>query len=97
MKSRIFALAAMASFATSAVFAAPDGLTEAVVKKMDVPGRQLTLSHGPIENLGMPAMTMGFKVKDPTLLKDVKPGDKLRVRIEEIDGRYTVVRVVPVK
>lgn len=97
MKSRNFALAVLATFVTSAVFAATDGLTEAVVKKLDAPGQQLTLTHGPIENLGMPAMTMSFKVKDAALLKGLKPGDNLRVRIEEIDGRYTVVRVHPAK
>lgn len=97
MKSRIFALAAVATFAVSTAFAATDGLTEAVVKKLDVPGQQLTLSHGPIENLDMPGMTMSFKVKDAALFKGLKAGDNLRVRIEEIDGRYTVVRVLPAK
>ena len=95
MKSRFVALAAMATLVSSAAVAAADSLTDAVVKKLEA--GQITLQHGPIENLGRPGMTMGFKVKDPALLKDVKPGDKLRVRIEEVDGRYTVVRVVPVK
>ncbi len=77
------------------VFAAADGLTEAVVKKIDPSGNQVTLTHGPIENLGMMGMTMPFRLKEPGLLKDAKAGDKLRVRIEEVDGKLTVVKVVP--
>jgi Cu(I)/Ag(I) efflux system protein CusF len=81
-------------FSLSAL-AAADGLTDAVVKKIDPSGTQVTLTHGPIENLGMMGMTMPFRVKEPGLLKDAKPGDKLRVRIEDVDGKLTVVKVVP--
>ena len=37
---------------------------------------KLTIKHGPLENLGMDAMTMVFKVKDPAMLSQVKVGDR---------------------
>lgn len=35
-------------------------LTEGVVKKVDKAQGKLTIKHGPLDNLGMPAMTMVF-------------------------------------
>lgn len=47
------------------------------VKKVDKAGKTVTLAHGPLENLGMPAMTMQFKVKEAKWLDGLKPGDKV--------------------
>jgi Cu(I)/Ag(I) efflux system protein CusF len=69
--------------------------TDAVIKKIDGTKNTLTLAHGPIENLAMPSMTMSFQIADPALLKGRKPGEKVKVRIEEVGGKYTVVRLIP--
>lgn len=76
---------------------AADPLAEGVVKKIDAPTQRVMLSHGPIANLGMPPMTMMFKVKDAAMLKPLKDGDKVRFRVEEIGGDYTIVRIEPAK
>ena len=39
-------------------------LSEGVVKKVDKAQGKLTIKHGPLENLGMPGMTMVFRVRD---------------------------------
>jgi Cu/Ag efflux protein CusF len=39
---------------------------------------QLTLKHEPIKSMGMDAMTMPYKVKNPALLTGFKAGDRVR-------------------
>jgi Cu/Ag efflux protein CusF len=38
------------------------------VRKVDKEQGKITLRHGPLQNLDMPAMTMVFKVADPKVL-----------------------------
>lgn len=68
-------------------------LVEGEVRKVDTAARRVTIHHGEIKNLGMPAMTMVFQVKDPTLIAQVKEGDKVRFRAE-MDGGAMVVTVL---
>ena len=68
--------------------------TQAIIKKIDSAKSTLTLAHEPIENLAMPAMTMSFQMADSALLKGRKVGDKVKVRIEDIGGKLTVVRLI---
>ncbi|HZX30086.1 MAG TPA: copper-binding protein [Rhodocyclaceae bacterium] len=75
--------------------AKPASLTEGVVKKVDKAAGKITLSHGPLENLGMPGMTMAFAVKDPAWLDRFKAGDKVRFVADRVNGTYTVVRIDP--
>lgn len=65
--------------------------TEGEIRKIDTAAQKLTVKHGRIENLGMSAMTMVFRVKDPAFLAMVKPGDKVKMRVERIDGALTIV------
>ena len=93
MKS-IARLLAVASLALPfAALAVDNALSEGTVKKIDAPTQRVMLAHGPIANLGMPPMTMMFKVKDAAMLKQIKEGDKVRFRAEEVGGDYTVVRI----
>ncbi len=70
-------------------------LTEGLVKKVDKPAGKITIKHGPLENLGMPGMTMVFRVKDPVWLNQMKPGDRIRFVAESIDGALTVTEFQP--
>jgi Cu/Ag efflux protein CusF len=67
------------------------------VRKVDKAANKVTLKHGPIPNIDMPAMTMVFQVKDPKMLDQVKTGDKIRFTAEKIGGQYTVTTVEPAK
>jgi len=40
-------------------------------------------------------MTMVFRVKDPAMLEQVKPGDKVSFLAEKIDGALTVTKLEP--
>ena len=76
-----------------AASAAP--LASGEVRKVDLDARKITIRHGPLDNLGMPPMTMVFQVSDAALLKQVKPGDKIRFSAEKKDGAYTVTSIQP--
>jgi Cu/Ag efflux protein CusF len=67
------------------------GMSDGEVKKIDSAAQTITLAHGPIKNLDMPAMTMAFKVSAPALLGMVKVGDKVKFRAEMPNGVMTVV------
>ena len=72
-------------------------LAEGEVRKVDKASKKITLKHGPIPNIDMPAMTMVFPVKDPALLDKVKPGQKVKFQAEMIGGTATVTQLQPVK
>jgi Cu/Ag efflux protein CusF len=72
-------------------------LTEGVVKKVDKAQGKLTIKHGPLENLGMPAMTMVFRVQDAGWLEQVKHGDNVRFLADRVNGVFTVTTLEVVK
>lgn len=65
-------------------------MSEGVVRKIDTASGKITLKHGPLLNLDMPAMTMVFKVQSPEMLKSVNVGDAVKFRVENLKGTYTV-------
>lgn len=67
-----------------------NALSEGVVRKIDAANGKITLKHGPLLNLDMPAMTMVFKVQSPDMLKNVKVGDTVKFRVENLKDGYTV-------
>jgi Cu/Ag efflux protein CusF len=72
---------------------ADNGMSHGEIRKVDTAAGKLTIKHGPLENLGMGAMTMVFKVKDPAMLSQVKVGDKIDFVAEEVDGALVVVKL----
>lgn len=82
-----------AALLTTAV-AAQDAAINGEVKKIDESAGKITLKHGPAKSLGMDeGMTMAYRVKDPTMLKQVKVGDKVKFEAENADGGYTVTKL----
>ena len=63
------------------------------VKKIDKEAGKITIKHGPLMNLEMPPMTMVFRVKDPAMLDQVKPGDKINFVAEKANGALTVTQM----
>jgi Cu/Ag efflux protein CusF len=72
-------------------------MSEGIVKKVDKAGGKLTLAHGPIDNLGMPGMTMVFKLKAPADAAAVKVGDKVRFFADYIGGEVVILRLEAAK
>ncbi|MBX9698222.1 MAG: copper-binding protein, partial [Acetobacteraceae bacterium] len=46
----------------------------AKVNAVDAGAGKIDLTHGPMPSLNWPAMTMGFRIEDKTLLQGLKPG-----------------------
>ncbi|KAB0643630.1 copper-binding protein [Burkholderia latens] len=69
-------------------------LTDAEVKRIDAAHGMLTLKHGALENVGMGPMTMTFKAGDPAMIESLHVGEKVRVRIERVNGVLTIVKLV---
>jgi Cu(I)/Ag(I) efflux system periplasmic protein CusF len=68
--------------------------TDGEVRKIDKAQSKITLKHGEIKNLDMPAMTMVFRIKEPKQLDALAVGDKVKFAAEKIDGNYVVTQIV---
>jgi Cu/Ag efflux protein CusF len=68
-------------------------VVEGTVRKVDKGANKVTLQHGPIPNIEMPAMTMAFVVREPAALATLKAGDKVKFEAQKLDGVYTVTRI----
>ena len=79
--------------AATAVAGQEMAMSDGEVKKVDKDTGRLTIKHGPLENLGMPGMTMVFGVKDASTLDALKPGDKIKFVAEKVEGRYVVIQL----
>lgn len=66
-------------------------MVDGQVKKVDKAAGKVTLAHGPLTNLNMPAMTMAFKLADAAWLERMKTGDKIRFMADSVNGAITVV------
>lgn len=77
--------------------AAETAMTNGEVRKVDKDAGKITIRHGELTNLGMPAMTMVFRVVDPSMLEQVAGGDNIRFVAEKVNGAYTVTKLEPVK
>src|SRR5688572_28652520 len=102
MKCMRFVMLALALAITSPLVGATnhepaDRLAEGEVRKVDKDAKKITIKHGPIQNLDMPAMTMVFQAKDPAMLDGVKTGDKLSFAVEKVGGQYIVTHIEPAK
>jgi len=57
------------------------------------PGGELTIRHENIPNLDMPAMTMVFKLKEPKMGKGLKVGSKIKMHVEDVGGKLTIMHL----
>jgi Cu/Ag efflux protein CusF len=86
-------LAALAADTPAYAATESAAMSSGEVKKIDKDAGKITIKHGPLDNLGMPAMTMVFHVADPAMLEQVKPGDKIAFVAEKQNGALTVVKM----
>ncbi len=63
------------------------------VRKIDRAQAKITLAHGEIKSMDMPAMTMVYRAKPPTLLDGLAVGDKVEFTPEKTDGQYVVTAI----
>jgi len=64
---------------------------EGTVKAIDRTGRVLNLKHGPVKELGWPAMTMDFRVTDVLDLTAIEPGQRIHFMMRrDSSGNYVI-------
>ncbi len=68
-------------------------LSEGEIRRIDKDTGKMTIRHGPLVNLDMPAMTMVFVAGDQAMLDQVKVGDKVRFQAEKVGSQYTVTKI----
>jgi Cu/Ag efflux protein CusF len=90
MKRIAFTLGVLAA---GAAFAQAPALTDGEIRQVDKGAKKLTIKHGPMPSLDMPAMTMVFQVKDPAMLERVKRGDKVKFDAQKLGGAFTVTTI----
>jgi Cu(I)/Ag(I) efflux system periplasmic protein CusF len=84
----------MSGAAMSTPMSDSSALTDAVVTKVDPSTGMVTLKHGTLKNINMSAMTMAYKAKDSAMVKQAKEGEKVKVRVENVDGTLTIVKLM---
>ena len=77
--------------------AAQGAMADGQIRRVDKDAKKITIKHGPLAELDMPAMTMVFQVEDSAMLEAVKVGDKVKFRAEKIGGGYRVTKLEPAK
>ena len=97
MKKLMVLLVAALLAAPAMAQQAPAALSDGEIRKVDKDAKKITIRHGPLANLDMPAMTMVFQVKDPGMLEQVKAGDKVKFQAEKVGGAFTVTQIEPAK
>ena len=68
------------------------GKSIGVVTNIDMENGSIELDHKDIPNI-MPAMTMQFNVKDKSMLKGLKVGDKVSFTLEERDYAFLITEI----
>lgn len=68
-------------------------LTEGEITRWDPRTLKVTIRHGEIKNLGMPPMTMVFRVNDASMLAPFQPGDKVRFQVVRQSTGYFITRI----
>lgn len=89
----LWALLASAGLA----FAAQPEVADGEVRRVNEARKEITVAHGPIPHLRMGSMTMAFPVKDPEMLRRVKPGDKVRFLAEQKGDEAVITHIEVVK
>jgi uncharacterized cupredoxin-like copper-binding protein len=66
--------------------------TTGKIKKIDAKAGKVTISHGPLVNLDMPAMTMVFRADEATIA-NMSEGQDIEFVAERLKGKLTVTQM----
>lgn len=71
----------------------PPTWVKATIKEVALQERQLRLQHEYIDAWKMPGMTMNFQASDELRIHDLKPGDRVTVKVTDGDPLFQVIDV----
>jgi Cu/Ag efflux protein CusF len=77
---------------------AAEHMAQGTVNSVDAAAGTVTISHGAVATANWPAMTMSFKLADPSVAKNIKPGDRVDFHFTIQGGMAaTVTQMSPTK
>ena len=62
------------------------------VRRLDASKGTITIKHGAISDLKLPAMTLVYEA-EPVLLEGVQPGDQVRFKVRHENNTYRVIEL----
>lgn len=68
-------------------------MADGTVRRVNVSAGTVTIAHGPLTALNMPAMTMTFKAKGTVALGELSTGDKIRFVAGKEAGTLVVTAI----
>lgn len=72
-------------------------LIDGIAKEVDQKSGKVTLQHGAIANVKMPAMTMSYRVKQAQQLEPIRAGDKVRFTMDKLNDEFVVTYIEAAK
>ena len=92
-KSMVILTAIIGLAAAPLAAVAQSAMADGEVTKIDESAGKITIKHGPIKKFDMDSMTMVFRANDSAMLKQVKPGDKIKFEVDKVNGQFTVMKI----
>lgn len=62
------------------------------VRRLDLTKGTITIKHGAISDLNLPAMTLVYEAS-PELLQGIEPGDQVRFKVRHENNKYEVIEL----
>lgn len=89
--ARLAALA-LTSVALMVPAVAQQAQSSGEVRRVDSEQGKIVIKHGAIPDLELPAMSLAYHAQ-PDLLKDIKPGDKVKFTAQRENDRYVITKI----
>ena len=68
-------------------------MSRGTITNIDTKWNKVTIDHGELVNLGMPAMKMVFQLGAPEMIDQLKEGQQLAFVADRVKGKLTVVEI----
>ena len=97
-KCYLLAAAGLSALLILSSASAQSDLINGQVTKIDASAAKITIRHGPMPKFQLDdGHTMVFRAQDPTILKGVKAGDKIKFEADRVSGQFTVTKIEKTK
>ena len=70
----------------------PEAKASGEVRRIDAEAGKITLKHGNIDVLQLPAMTLVYRI-EPILLEGIQVGDKVKFTAQRLSNEYVVIKI----
>jgi len=88
----VLALLSLVGLVTLSQVQAQEASAAGEVRRVDAAGGKVTLIHGAIPDLQLPAMTLVYRAA-PALLQGLQPGDKVTFSAKRANDQYEITAI----